>query len=45
MEELQMMGQAEESLPEKYSNYEKTELNVSIEKDKAERYDFQLTSK
>lgn len=44
MEQLLMQGEAEESLPEKYSSYEKTELNVSIEKGKADGYDFQLTS-
>lgn len=42
MQQLAMQGLAKESLPEKYSSLEKTELTVTVEKDKAEGYDFHL---
>ncbi len=44
MEQLRMQGQAKESLPEKYSDSEKTELKATVEKGKADGYDFPLSS-
>jgi len=43
MTQLEMQGLAKQSLPEKYSDYEKTELSAKVENGKAEGYDFPLT--
>jgi len=44
LEQLKMQGQAKEMLPPQYSDMEKTELKATVEKGKAEGYDFQLKS-
>lgn len=44
LQQLAMRGLAKESLPEKYSNLEQTELTLTVEKGKAEGYDFNLKS-
>jgi len=41
--QLEMQGLAKQSLPAKYWNLDKTELTATVEKGKAEGYDFQLT--
>ena len=41
--QLEMQGLAKQSLPEKYWNLDKTELTATVEKGKADGYDFQLT--
>lgn len=42
MTQLEMQGLAKQSLPEKYSDYEKTELSAKVEKGKSDGYDFPL---
>ncbi len=42
LEQLKMQGQAKESLPPKYSELETTELTITVEKGKADGYDFPL---
>ncbi len=44
LQQLAMRGLAKESLPEKYSNLERTELTLTVEKGKTEGYDFNLKS-
>lgn len=44
MEQLAQQGAAKESLPEKYTDLEKTELTITVEKGKADGYDFPLKS-
>jgi hypothetical protein len=44
LEQLKMQGQAKETLPPKYSDMEKTELKATVEKGKADGYDFPLKS-
>lgn len=41
--QLEMQGLAKQSLPEKYWDLDKTELNTTVEKGKSEGYDFPLT--
>ena len=42
VQQLMMQGDAKESLPDRYSNPEKTELSTTVDKNKAEGYDFVL---
>jgi hypothetical protein len=42
LQQLAMQGRAKESLPEKYSSFELTELTATVEKGKSEGYDFDL---
>lgn len=42
-EQLKMGGDVKESMPAKYSDMEQTELTTTVEKGKADGYDFQLT--
>ena len=44
LEQLKMQGQAKETLPPQYSDMEKTELKATVEKGKADGYDFPLKS-
>jgi hypothetical protein len=44
LEQLKMQGQAKEMLPPQYSDMEKTELKATVEKGKADGYDFSLKS-
>ncbi len=44
VEQLKLQGQYKESLPERYSTLEKTELTVTVENGKVDGYDFPLTS-
>lgn len=44
LEQIKMQGQAKESLPPKYSELEKTELTLTVEKGKTDGYDLVLTS-
>jgi hypothetical protein len=44
LEQLKMQGQAKETLPPQYSDMEKTELKTTVEKGKADGYDFPLKS-
>jgi hypothetical protein len=44
LEQLAMQGAAKESIPERYSDLEKTELTTTVERERADGYDFQLTS-
>lgn len=44
MQQLARQGLAKESLPERYSSFDRTELNVTVEKEKTDGYDFALTS-
>jgi hypothetical protein len=42
VQQLKVQGEAKESLPGKYSDMEKTELSTTVDKSKAEGYDFDL---
>ena len=42
-EQLKMMGSAKESIPPKYSDLEKTELTITVDKGKTDGYDLTLT--
>ena len=44
LQQLKMQGQAKEMLPPRYSDMEKTELKATVEKSKADGYDFPLKS-
>lgn len=42
LEQLKLTGQAKDTVPPKYSDLEKTELKATVEKGKADGYDFPL---